>query len=193
MKILLILGHPDKGSLNSRIAQEAAETLESAGHDVAFHDLYDEGFDPVLPLEDLRRRASFAPLPSRYAEELVDAGGLLVVHPDWWGLPPAIVKGWVDRIFLPGVAFSYEEAYGEGMEPFPLLRGLQAAVVVTRDGGSSRLCEEFWMNAVFGFCGVEKKAFFEIGPLKRLEGAEKERRKSLTTSTLVSFFSEDGE
>ena len=57
MKISLILAHPDPGSFNHAIAKKARGTLEGNGHDVAFHDLYLEGFDPVLPREEIPKAA----------------------------------------------------------------------------------------------------------------------------------------
>jgi putative NADPH-quinone reductase len=166
MKVLLVVGHPDGSSLNSLLARKIRDRLETGGHEVLFHDLYAEGFDPVLPLEEFKRRSSFDPLPSRHGAELSGAGGLVVVHPDWWGLPPAIVKGWVDRVFLPGVAYAYEE----GDVFIPLLGGLRAAAVVTRDGEGGELCRAFWLDRVFGFCGIKEKKFVDLGPLRGMDG-----------------------
>lgn len=185
MIILFILGHPEAKSLNARLAGDIRKKLERNGHDVRFHDLYRENFDPRLPAEDLRRKCSFDPLVSAHAAELRSAGGLLVVHPDWWGLPPAVVKGWVDRVFLPGTAYAYEDGAESAV---PLLPGRKACVVVTRDGAGGSLCSDFWTGAVFPLCGITDSLVVEAGPLRNLTGTEKE---SLLRSSVVrasSFF-----
>jgi putative NADPH-quinone reductase len=186
MKVLLVVGHPDGSSLNLVLARKIRDRLETRGHEVLFHDLYAEGFDPVLPLEEFRRKSSFDPLPSRHGAELSGAGGLVVVHPDWWGLPPAIVKGWVDRVFLAGVAYAYEE----GGDFLPLLGGLRAAAVVTRDAGGGDLCRSFWLDGVFGFCGIEVKKFIGLGPLRGLDGTRRGELAEAAAKEAAALFAD---
>jgi len=105
IKISLILGHPRTDSFCHAIAETAAATLRANGHSVAFHDLYREGFNPLVTAEESLTRVSDDPLVEQHCAELRDAEGLVVVHPNWWGQPPAILKGWIDRVVRPEVAY----------------------------------------------------------------------------------------
>jgi NAD(P)H dehydrogenase (quinone) len=96
MKVSIILAHPDSGSFNHAIANKARKTLERNGHDAVFHDLYLEGFDPLLTREEIPKTAPLGPLIQSHCEETHNADGIIIIHPNWWGMPPAILKGWVD-------------------------------------------------------------------------------------------------
>ena len=100
MKASIILAHPNSGSFNHAIAggSAAGEALTSQGWQVRLHDLYAEGFDPLLPAAELLRNAELPPEIRQHCDEIVEADGIVIVHPNWWGQPPAILKGWQDRI-----------------------------------------------------------------------------------------------
>lgn len=106
MQVSIILGHPGKTSFCHAIGDVAAATLRANGHTVLLHDLQAEDFDPRIGAEESRSRVSDDPLVERHCAELAMADGLIVVHPNWWGSPPAIVKGWIDRVIRPGVAYA---------------------------------------------------------------------------------------
>jgi NAD(P)H dehydrogenase (quinone) len=93
MKISLILAHPHPGSFNHAIADQAADTLRKSGHTVTVHDLYREQFDPLLPFDEILRDAPLPPVIALHCREIAAADGIIFVHPDWWGMPPAILKG----------------------------------------------------------------------------------------------------
>ena len=93
MKISVILGHPYKHSLNAAIAEIIVKTLKSSGHDVRFHDLCREHFDPAVPKEELVSGTTRDPLVRLHQEEIRSADGIIIVHPNWWGQPPAVLKG----------------------------------------------------------------------------------------------------
>lgn len=163
MKISLILGHPRRDSFNHAIAQTAAAALTRSGHEVNVHDLYEEHFDPVLPFREIPKGASLNPLLYSHCKEISEAGGIVIVHPNWWGQPPAILKGWVDRVIRPGVAYRFSDGdSGEGI-PDGLFRGKTALVFNTTDTPAEREMQVFgdpletlWKNCIFGFCGVEE-------------------------------------
>ncbi len=102
MFISLILAHPDKSSFNHAIARTAVDELQKKGHYVYFHDLYEEGFDPVLQGGEIVKGAKLPSLVENHCREIARAKGIIIVHPNWWGQPPAILKGWVDRVIRPG-------------------------------------------------------------------------------------------
>ena len=163
--ILLILCHPRKGSFNHALAGRVRETLTHAGHEIRFHDLYEEGFDPVLGAEELARRFSFDSVIQGHYRDLAESEGIVIVHPDWWGQPPAILKGWVDRVFRQGIAYDFEGEEFVRKTKVPLLSGKRALVFCTTDelvppGDSRRKAAAhptvaFWRDRVFGYCGAE--------------------------------------
>ena len=162
MKILVLLGHPQPGSFNHALAAKVVSTLEENGHEVAFHDLQAEGFDPVMTATEIQTDAPLEPEIARHCEELADAEGIVVVHPNWWGQPPAILKGWIDRVLRPEVAYRFLDGdSGEGI-PEGLLKARTAVVLNTSNTAPEREqavfgdpLEIFWKNCVFDFCGVE--------------------------------------
>ena len=162
MKISVILAHPDTGSFNHAIAEIAIDKLRENEHKVLFHDLYEEGFDPILLSEEILKDASLPPHLERYCDEMAKADGIIIVHPNWWGQPPAILKGWIDRVFRPGVAYEFEEGdLGEGV-PNGLLKAKTALVFNTSNTEAQREVQVFgdpletlWKNCIFGLCGVQ--------------------------------------
>ena len=112
MRVLVIYAHPDPDSLNGAIHREILTALSAAGHEVDDIDLYAEGFDPVLSAEE--RRDYFEPGLNRarvadYAARIEAAEGLVFCFPTWCLGPPAILKGFFDRVMVPGVSFRLEE------------------------------------------------------------------------------------
>lgn len=161
MKILIILGHPAPGSLNHAIAQAIRDDLREAGHEVLFHDLYAEGFPPQLTAEEILRDGTLEQVVEAHCAELCSADGIVIVHPNWWGQPPAILKGWVDRVFRPGVAYRFDEGDGGEGVPVGLLRASAAVVINTSNTPAAREQEAFgdpleaiWRQCIFELCGV---------------------------------------
>ena len=162
MKLAVILAHPNKQSFNHAIAETAIAALEQNGHDVLFHDLYGERFDPIMPCDEIPEEAILAPEIEEYCREVRSADGIIIVHPNWWGQPPAILKGWVDRVFRPGVAYKFLEGdKGEGV-PVGLLKAKAAIIFNTSNTPLEREVRVFgdpletlWKNCLFGLCGVK--------------------------------------
>jgi NAD(P)H dehydrogenase (quinone) len=162
LQISVILGHPDKGSFNHAVAETAVKTLRGNGHDVIFHDLYKEEFPPVLPSSEITKDAHLPLIISRHTAEIVAADGIIIIHPNWWGQPPAILKGWIDRVIRPGAAYEFTEGdSGEGV-PNGLLKAKAAVVFTTSNTAPEREqavfgdpLETLWKNCVFGLCGVD--------------------------------------
>ena len=157
MKILIILGHQRPGSFCHAIAQTATQELRAAGHEVIYHDLYAEGFDPILPNAEIPREADLPATIARHCREVLQADAYVVVHPNWWAMPPAILKGWLDRVFRQGVVYEFGPQGVVGK-----LKGKRAIVFTTSNTPREdelRLfgdpLENLWKTCVFGFCGVE--------------------------------------
>ena len=161
LKILVILAHPNKDSFNYAIAQAAIAQLLENGHDVILHDLYAEKFDPILDWREIPNKAYLPEEIEIQCKELAAADGIVIVHPNWWGQPPAILKGWIDRLFRPGIAYKFLEGdKGEGV-PVGLLKAKAAVVFNTANTPPEREREVFgdplqfiWKNCIFDLCGV---------------------------------------
>jgi NAD(P)H dehydrogenase (quinone) len=161
MKISVILAHPHPGSFNHAIADGAADMLLKSGHTVTVHDLYREQFDPLLPYNEIPRDAALPLEIALHCREIATADGIVFVHPDWWGMPPAILKGWIDRVLRPGVAYRFaEKDAGEGI-PRGLLTAKAVLVFNTSNTPVEREQEAFgdpleriWKDCIVSFCGV---------------------------------------
>jgi len=161
MNILVIVAHPREGSFNHAIAGTVIETLHDLGHAVLYHDLYKERFDPLLSDAEIPRDGAVDPVIMRHCGELRSSEGIIIIHPNWWGQPPAILKGWIDRVIRPGVAYEFREGdAGEGV-PVGLLGGKKVLVFNTSNTPADRErtvfgdpLERLWKNCISEFCGV---------------------------------------
>jgi len=161
MKVLVILGHQNtKGaSFCHALAGAAVETLLAAGHEVVFHDLYAERFDPVLPHDEIEAEVPAAPVVRRHVDELVGADGFVIVHPNWWGQPPAVLKGWIDRVIRNGQVYRFS---ADGSVTSTIAG--RPALVLTTSNTPREVelecygdpLENLWKNCVFGLLGVTK-------------------------------------
>ncbi len=156
MNVYILLGHQHPGSFCHAIAATAIEELAAAGHEVVFHDLYAEKFDPVLPHDEIPKGAPVDPVVEQHCREITAADGYIIVHPNWWAMPPAILKGWLDRVLRQGVAYQFGPA---GVEP--LLTGRRAVVFTTSNtprDDELRLfgdpLENLWRACICNFCGI---------------------------------------
>lgn len=134
MRILVVHAHPVAASFNRALFDHTIERLTAAGHKVDALDLYAEEFDPRLSsaertaYHDTDRNRSTV---ETHVERLLAAEGLVLVYPVWNYGYPAILKGWFDRVFLPGVSFKLVDG-----QVRPTLHNIRKLVVVTTYGGS---------------------------------------------------------
>lgn len=161
MNLLILLAHPGPNSFCHALAEAARDSLLRAGHAVVYHDLCAEHFDPLLPAQEIPSSAPLPPAIQRHCDELQAADGIVVVHPNWWGQPPAVLKGWIDRVIRPGVAYRFvENDNGEGV-PVGLLHAKAAVVLNTSNTPDAREQQAFgdplesiWKRCIFDLCGV---------------------------------------
>ncbi|MCD4814241.1 NAD(P)H-dependent oxidoreductase [bacterium] len=162
MQVLVVLAHPDEKSFNHAIAKTVINCLEKNTHTVRFHDLYAENFDPLLPEQKLGTNAQLDELMAEHCEHLVHAEGMVIIHPNWWGQPPAIMKEWIDRIFRPKTAYQFLPGDdGEGV-PDGLLKAKNAFVINTSNTPEDREIHLFgdtlqilWKKCILEFCGIK--------------------------------------
>lgn len=125
MQVLVVLAHPLKDSFAASIARTAVAALQDRGHQVDLLDLYAEGFDPRLTAAERDSYMTGAYDLTDIAptvERLKAAEALVFVFPQWWFNMPAILKGFIDRTFVPGVAFDYDD---KGIKLVPKLEKLR--------------------------------------------------------------------
>ena|SRR3990172_9526691 len=161
MFALIVIANPSSNSLSHAMAVAAERVLMARGYDIAAHDLYAERFDPVQPAGEGSNTASSDKLVEQHCSELARADLILVFHPNWWGQPPAILKGWIDRVFRLNTAYKYPPGIGFEGIPVGLLRARHALVFNTSNTPSEREATAFgdplegiWKNCVFTLCGV---------------------------------------
>lgn len=109
----IIYAHPYNKSFNHAILDTVKERLDASGKDYTVLDLYADGFNPAFEADSLRlysRGETADPLVAKYLDVLLGTDELIMIFPVWWGTVPAIVKGFFDKVFLPGKAYGYDAA-----------------------------------------------------------------------------------
>ncbi|MFJ9611986.1 NAD(P)H-dependent oxidoreductase [Kitasatospora sp. NPDC101176] len=156
------LAHPRPGSFNHALYEAVVDELRGRGCEVRAHDLHAEGFPPLLTAEETgtvdAADPSADPVLALHRAEVATLDGLVLIHPNWWGMPPAVLVGWVQRVLVPGVAYKLGTADGE---PAGLLRAGRALVLNTSDTPEARERDEFgdplervWAACVLPYVGV---------------------------------------
>lgn len=161
MKVSVILAHPYEKSFNHGIYQQVIASFEARGAKVYAHDLYAEGFDPVLTRSELGKDPSTDELVNQYTNEMLDSKYLVFIHPNWWGQPPAMLKGYVDRVLRPPHAYDFPVDESGGGLPIEKLSDKYALIYNTSNTDADREDNYFgdplqliWEKCICGFCGI---------------------------------------
>lgn len=180
--ILVINGHPDTESYCSALAQAYSEGVAGSHPNVRVRrlNLNELEFEPNLKY-GYRKRTELEDCLVQAQAWIREADHLVFVYPTWWGAMPAILKGFIDRVFLPGFAFKYREN-----SPFwdKLLTGKTARLIVTMDTPSfynrfvyKRAGHGVMKRNILQFCGVNPVRITELGPVR--PSTEEKRKKWL--------------
>jgi putative NADPH-quinone reductase len=168
-KILIINGHPDKDSFCSELAKVYKKGADSIGVECKLIHLIDLNFDPILRY-GYRQRTELEPDLLAVQQDILDSDHLVFVYPTWWGTYPALLKGFIDRVFLPKFAFKYRE---DSLLWDKLLKGKSARLIVTMDTPKwyySLIYHSPGHNSmkkgVLEFCGVTPVKVTAFGPIK---------------------------
>lgn len=131
----MVYCHPDPASFGAAVRDRTLAGLAAGDHVVRVTDLYGDGFDPVLGEAERRSydQPGVAPELQSYVDDLTWAEMLVLVYPTWWSGQPAMLKGWIDRVWAAGVAWEMPEGARVAR---PLLRNIRRIVVVTTHGSS---------------------------------------------------------
>jgi len=159
---LVVVSHPDDASFSLAIARRSEAALQALGFTTHLCDLYRDNFNPLLTKGEVRGAKTDDPLTQRYRDLLASAEVLVVVHPNCWGSPPAMMKGWMDRVFSEGSAYAFEKSSDLGDVPKGLLRTNLAVVFNTSNTAEERErlvfgdpLERIWKDCLLRYCGVK--------------------------------------
>ena len=157
MNVLIVYAHPNPQSFNRSILDTVDAAFKKRGDTVRIRDLYADNFNPVLDEAQLELQTQ-GDVPTdivQYQQDVEWADTIVIIYPLWWFDRPAILKGWFDRVFTNGFAFSFDDGEIKG-----LLTGKRAIVIVTTGGTK----EDFGKNAdqltrnttegTLAFCGI---------------------------------------
>lgn len=160
MRHLIVYAHPNPDSFNHAIMETVVHTLKNKGHEVTVRDLYEIDFQPVLKRQDTAAmKAGQTPEDIKTEQEFIaQADAITFIYPIWWTGLPAILKGYVDRVFSYGFAYAYGE---QGIDK--LLKGKKGLIINTY-GSPKEIYDQIGMTAglkitsdtgIFEFTGIE--------------------------------------
>jgi putative NADPH-quinone reductase len=146
MRTLLVICHPDPASFTAAVAERAVAAIKRRGDETRVTDLYGEGFDPLFTAAERRRHhePGTDPAVARHAEDLQWCQRLVLVYPTWWCGQPAMMKGWIERVWVRDVAFDMPP---HSNRVHARLRNVRRLVAITTHGSSK------FINAVEGEAG----------------------------------------
>ena len=165
MKNLIVYAHPNSGSLNHFFKQTVLESLQESGEEIAVRDLNDIHFNPVLSLADMngQRMGTVADDVKTEQDFITWADRIIFIYPIWWTGMPAIMKGYIDRVFSYGFAYRYDQGVQKG-----LLTG-KKTIIINSHGKSNAEYEAMGMDkaliltsdtGIFTYSGLEIQQHF---------------------------------
>ncbi|HOJ00160.1 MAG TPA: NAD(P)H-dependent oxidoreductase [Anaerolineaceae bacterium] len=168
MKIHIIIDHPDPASFNHQIMNTFIEGIDKNKHELDVLDLDADQFNPVMSKEEFKaynRGEYLDPKVKEYQQRLKSADYLALFFPIWWMVMPARMKGWIDKVLLPGFAFS------KGANPEPLLSHITSAVIFTTTAISDEKHRKDFNNALdwvlckgtLNFIGIRNTQWLNFG------------------------------
>jgi len=165
MKNLIVYAHPNSGSLNHFFKQTVLESLQESGEEIAIRDLNEINFNPVLSLDDMngQRMGTVADDVKTEQDFITWADRIIFIYPIWWTGMPAIMKGYIDRVFSYGFAYRYDQGVQKG-----LLTG-KKTIIINSHGKSNAEYEAMGMDkaliltsdtGIFTYSGLEIQQHF---------------------------------
>ncbi len=193
MKVLVVHAHPVAESYNTALRRTVVDTLTRGGHVVQLVDLYAEGFSPALDNRERRDYHDTAvntlPVQS-YVDQLRWAEALVLIYPTWWYGMPAMLKGWFDRVWLPGVTF--DVVPDEPIKPHKLAN-IRRFAVVTSYGSPWWLVRFYLGDPVRKVLGrgvrrlMARDCRFDWHALYRMDDAGQPEREAFMAKVAAAF------
>jgi NAD(P)H dehydrogenase (quinone) len=136
MKVLVVLAHPNPDSFSNAIVDQVVSTLTNQDHSVSVIDLYGLDYSPALTRAELAAyptsEPAIDPMVIEHTRLIQECSTIVFVYPTWWSSMPAILKGWIDRTMLPGIAFSVDP---QTLKLQPELTNVRRLIGITTFGG----------------------------------------------------------
>ena len=158
MNILVINGHPDKKSFSAAIFNKVIDNLDNEKHEIETLNLAEMKFDPVLRFGYRERMEEDAEI-TRSQELIQWADHLIFIYPIWWGSMPSLMKGWIDRVFTPGITYrsnprgSFLVNFITGRQFEQLAKGKTATIITTSQGSG------IWFKVFSGFISLSPNSY----------------------------------
>ncbi len=201
MNILVVNGHPDKKSFSAAIFNKVIENLDKEKHQIETLNLAEMKFDPVLRFGYRERMEEDAEIVR--SQELIQwADHLIFIYPIWWSSMPSLMKGWIDRVFTPGIAYSSNQKgifvlnFITGRQFKRLLKNKTADIITTSQGpgwwykifsGIVSVPDSYGVavlkSAVLNHCGIKTKKVINLGNMNRDSNTLEVRKKFLKKIT----------
>jgi len=168
MKFHIIIDHPWDGSFNYAVMRSFIEGIKENKSDFDVLDLNKEGFNPIMSEEELAGYAqgkSLDPKIKEYQERLIQSDHLVLIFPIWWMVMPTRLKGWMDKVLLPGFAFTTAQV------PKPLLSHISGATILTTTGvpddlhrkENNNALESVLCKGTLSFIGIKEIKWLNFG------------------------------
>lgn len=174
--ILIINGSPNEKSLSTSIANELEKSINKESKQIKTIHLHELQFDPILR-NGYQKVQELEPDLVLAQNSIKEANHIVFVYPNWWGLFPALLKGFIDRVFLPGFAFKYQD---NGF-PQKLLKGKTSELIVTMDTPIwfykyviGALGVKMMARSILGFCGIKNKRVTLLSPIRQTTNEQRE-------------------
>ncbi|EHT04845.1 hypothetical protein HMPREF9694_05590 [Klebsiella michiganensis] len=186
MKYCVIYAHPNPSSFSHAIKQRVVEIIESHEDTYELIDLYQDNFNPVLNSDDFIALQNGKVLPEveQYQQQVANADHLIFIYPIWWYGQPAILKGWIDRVFSWGFAYRDDE---NGFTP--LLTDKKATLLLPL-GSSKKILEQYDMlrfidNMIIGTLNLVGISSVNYQPFYGLPSLTDEQRRELLEQIII--------
>lgn len=192
MKSLVIYAHPNPLSFNAALAKVTEEELARKG-EVRVKDLYRMNWNPVLSEQDFKD-FHLGKIPAdiqKEQEDIAGADGLVLIAPVWWYSVPAILKGYIDRVFSIGFAYEYTDSGPRG------LLTDKKALVITTSGADEKTAQQSGMleavknsmvDGLFGFCGFKSFQYRNLFSVTTVSDADRKQLLSDTRKLIQETF-----
>ena len=192
MKNLIVYAHPNPASLNHFLKQTIVERLEESGQEIIVRNLNEFNFNPVLSLDDMngQRMGQVADDVKIEQDFIIWADRIIFVYPIWWTGMPAVMKGYIDRVFSYGFAYRYDQGIQKG-----LLEGKKTIIINSHGKSNAEYAESGLDKAlaltsdtgIFNYCGFEIQQHFYFDKADRASS----ENISEWENQIISFLNEN--
>jgi len=192
MNLLIVYAHPNPNSFNAAILAATKSALTAQGHALQTIDLYQQQFNPLLDVASLLSPATANQSATirHHQVQLTWAQGLLFIHPVWWYGPPAILKGWVDRVFTEDFAFRLTT---DNSGPEGLLTIHQAFVIETAAAPQDILAAipyQSMFPAILRFCGINNCQVTTLAEIATVPRDQRQEMLATVSADVSAAFKE---